>query len=371
MPKVAQLTQLLTTILPTESSVAHSQNLLLFGCGNGTLAAYLANLVTSGQVWSTDSNASSINLTLKTSQANDLHNLHVFPDLADPESYLRDPPANPFDTAIIILPKGRKVSRRWLLQAYQCLCDTGILYLAGANDEGIQAVAKDASELFGQAVVLGYKKGTRLYRIIKQSTISNLPDWTQQPGIASGTWNEFHIEVRNRDFTIHTLPGVFSFDQLDEGTRLLLECLQIPTGSRILDMGCGCGIIGMLAVHLGAGHVDLVDDHLLSVASTLENLRLNGISSASVYASDLYSGLPDMKYDMVLSNPPFHIGKEVNYQIAQTLISNGYQKLNPGGSLLIVANRFIRYERLMHQIFHNVKILQESGKFHVLSSQKV
>ena len=152
---------------------------------------------------------------------------------------------------------------------------------------------------------------------------------------------------------------------------MLLECMEIPTGSDVLDIGCGCGIIGIHAASLGAGYVHLADNHLLSIVSTLENLRLNHISDASVYASDLYANLPDSKYDMIFSNPPFHSGKAVDYQVAQALIAHGNLMLNRGGSLIIVANRFIRYEHMMRQIFGNVKVLQEDTKYHVLCSEKL
>jgi 16S rRNA (guanine1207-N2)-methyltransferase len=368
MSKLNQPALLLTALLPNESSFMGSHNLLLLGSGDGMLA--VPKLVTSCQFWATDLTANSIYLTNKTAQVNELFNIHVFPDLADPKTYLRDVSPEQFDTAIIILPKGRKVARRWLLQAFRSLKSMGILYLAGANDEGIQSVAKDTGELFTQVNVLGYKKGSRIYRAVKYSPNDNLPDLAHEPGIALGTWNEFNLEIRGRAFMIHSLPGVFSFDHLDDGTRMLLDCMQIPIDSQVLDIGCGCGIIGMVAAHLGAGQVYLSDNHVLSVASTIENIHLNHISSAYVYASDLYANLPDVKYDMILSNPPFHTGKAVDYQVAQALIAQGYQKSNPRGSLLIVANRFIRYEHLMQHIFNNVSILQEDGKFHVLSSQK-
>ena len=76
------------------------------------------------------------------------------------------------------------------------------------------------------------------------------------------------------------------------------------------------------------------------------------------------------KYDLILSNPPFHTGHAVDYQIAQAMISQSFQALNPGGQMIIVANRFIRYDRLIKEIFGNVSSLSESGKFHVLSGLK-
>jgi 16S rRNA (guanine1207-N2)-methyltransferase len=76
------------------------------------------------------------------------------------------------------------------------------------------------------------------------------------------------------------------------------------------------------------------------------------------------------KYDLILSNPPFHAGYEVDYQIAQAMIIQAYDALYSGGKLIIVANRFIRYMNLIKDVFGNVSILNESEKYHVLSGLK-
>ena len=371
MPKNDPILSVLKIYLSKEFSLLRPCNVLLLGTAENKVLPYLSGLLQLAHIWVTDITYSSVIQTVNDALTMDRNSIHVFPDLSNPDAYLDNPPARPFDSVLLVLPKGRKVARRWLLQSHQCLGENGLLYLVGTNDEGVQSVAKDAADLFGSADMLGYKQGARLYRAEKKNSVVRLHDWTHQPGIAPGTWNEFQVDMRGFSFTIHTLPGVFSFDHLDEGTQMLLECMQVPSNGKVLDIGCGCGIIGILAAHLGAGHVDLADDHLLSVSSALENLKINGISSARVYASDLYVNLPDVKYDAIFSNPPFHSGKEVNYQITNALIAGGYAKLKPGGSLVIVTNRFIRYDRLMNQIFNNVSTLQENQRFHILSSQKL
>jgi 16S rRNA (guanine1207-N2)-methyltransferase len=99
-------------------------------------------------------------------------------------------------------------------------------------------------------------------------------------------------------------------------------------------------------------------------------LTLNRITNAKVFAGDLLNPIGSNKYDLVLSNPPFHTDRAVDLQIAQALIDQSWQALNPGGQLIIVANRFIRYDHLIKAIFGNVSTLTESGKFHVLSGLK-
>ena len=86
-----------------------------------------------------------------------------------------------FDTVIIDLPKGRKLSRRWLLEAYLGLKQAGILLLAGANDQGIQSVVKDAANLFN-VINCCIKKGKSLDTFHWKKNRADLPAWCDVPG---------------------------------------------------------------------------------------------------------------------------------------------------------------------------------------------
>ncbi len=336
--------------------------MLVLGCGHGALVVSLARQVPQGQVWATDDLATALSMTSKTLEINQVHNAQVFssPSLSPGTCH----------TAAMLLPKGRKLARRWLLQAYAALAPGGAFYLAGANDQGIQAVLKDASQLFGTTGIVGYKKGHRAARMLKPHLPLAMPAWASEPGIAPGTWYQFEITINQQSFVIHSLPGVFSYDQLDDGTSLLLETLAVPQAGRVLDVGCGCGIIGMYASRLGASRVDLLDNNLLAIEAAQENISCNQIPAAQALAGDLLEPVSGRQYDLVLSNPPFHTGKEVDYQVAHTLIAHAHQVLRPGGQLTLVANRFIPYDHLMAQVFGSVQAVKETGRFHVLTSQK-
>ena len=362
--------QLLATYLGDEPAILHADKLLVLGDGNGLYTSYLASKAPQCQIWVTDLTSTSITLLHRAVQANHLPNIRIFPDMSTPELGISDIDTKEFDIAVIILPKGRKVFRRWLLQAYQALKEKGVIYILGANNQGVLSAADDTKQLFTEVHTLAYKKSNRIFRAIKSDSHTTLPEWANQPGIAPQTWCEYTTNLLGHKFIIRTLPGVFSYEHLDDGSRMLLESMEIPKG-RVLDIGCGCGILGIAAAFLGATEVHLADNHIFSIASTYENLSQNFIQNAQVFASDLYDGLPDSLYHLILSNPPFHSGREVDYQIAKVLITQGYARLHRGGAFTIVANRFIPYNRLMENIFHNVKVLKSDSKFHVLMSLKI
>jgi 16S rRNA (guanine1207-N2)-methyltransferase len=166
------------------------------------------------------------------------------------------------------------------------------------------------------------------------------------------------------------LPGVFSSDRLDDGTRLLLSRLEVLPGARLLDLGCGYGLIGLIAAQNGATSVDMVDTNLLAVAAAQANLELYGIQNAQAFPSDALEAVLDRRYTHVVTNPPFHLGHSVDYQVTQAFIHQAWQVLEPGGQLLLVANKFIRYDLEMTPLFKHVERLAETNRYQLLSARK-
>ena len=336
---------------------------LLFGAHHGALAVALARRFPQGDLLVVDPGYIALQMTSRTLSANTIQNARV-----SAESSLLPAQQDSFAAVLMVLPKGRRLARRWLVETYPLLSSDGTFYLAGANSEGIQSVIQDAGEVFGKSSILDYRKGNRVARFRKGQVSQSLPGWASEPGCLPGTWRQFDINIRGVDLHIRSLPGVFSYDRLDDGTRLLIDHLEVLPGSQVLDFGCGYGVLGLYAALSGAAHVDMVDDHLDAVACAQENIRLNGLHTAQAFPGDGLDWARDQHYDLVVSNLPFHTGKEVDYGASQALIAGLPHLLKPGGQLVIVANRFIRYESLMEQAFGNVVVLARTGKYHVLKS---
>ncbi|MEW5868298.1 MAG: methyltransferase [Chloroflexota bacterium] len=352
-------------LLAENIQLTTGEDLLYLGCGHGAAAAVLARRFPQSRLTLLDANYLAVQMSQLTLQANSIENAHLHPGISVlPEG------DQAYDTVVIDLPKGRKLAQRWLLEAWQALRPGGQFYLAGANDLGIHSAVRDAQALFGQATVLDYKKGNRVLRFRKDPGQAIEAAWQHEPGIAPGTWHSLDVQVAQSSYHLDSLPGVFSYDQLDEGTQILLESLALPLTGHVLDLGCGLGIIGMVAAQAGAAQVDLVDANLLAVASSQRNLSAQHLENARALPSDVLSAVVGQAYDLVLSNPPFHSGKGTDYHIAQAFIEQSWQALAPGGELRLVANRFIRYDRMMQAHFGSVACPLETGRFHVLSAIK-
>lgn len=341
-------------VLPSNAKV------LLLGCNHGALGVVLARQVPQGVVWLSDMNGIALTMAEQTLRANGIRNARVPADI----SVLPEQTAA-FDVVVIELPKGRKLARRWLVEAFTALRPGGMLYLAGPGDEGIQPVTNDMEALFGNAVRIGFKQRNRIASATKPADNESLPDWATEPGVAPGTWHEFTAQIENATFRLSSLPGTFAYDKVDEGTQLLLKHLSVPQHARVLDVGCGYGLIGLVAERRGAMQVDMVDVNTLAIAAARENIRRNGCTNSRALVSDGLHMVHE-QYDLVVSNPPFHVGKSIDYDIAHALIADARRVLVPDGTLLIVANVFIRYEELMRSTFKKVDCVAENGQYRVL-----
>jgi 16S rRNA (guanine1207-N2)-methyltransferase len=262
----------------------------------------------------------------------------------------------------------RDLTRRWLALAREVARPGGTVLIAGANDAGIRSAIGDARDALGLVAVEDYRRRSRVAHITVPPVPPAAPAWLAEPGIAPGTWGRFVVAEGGIDLVFETLPGVFSADRLDEGTRLLLEHLDVPAGAAVLDAGCGAGVIGVVAGRRGAGSVTMTDVSLLAVAAARRNAGLAG-TPAEVVAGDVYGGVAARRFDLIVSNPPFHQGKVVDYDMPHRLIAEASEHLTPGGRLVLVANAFLPYDRLMREHLGAVAVLGATRQFRVLAAR--
>ncbi len=161
-----------------------------------------------------------------------------------------------------------------------------------------------------------------------------------------------------------TKPGVFSEKGLDEGSRLLIDHIEVRDGTMIADLGCGSGVIGLVAAKLNPkGHTHLLDDHLRSVELAKENTKLNNLKNVEVFLSDLFSAVSERTYYQVYCNPPQDLGNE----FLEETVSECFKHLKSGGQVYFVVQKHIKpvIERLFEKYFGNSTIVAQ-GRIHTL-----
>jgi len=181
---------------------------------------------------------------------------------------------------------------------------------------------------------------------------------------------EFHVSVQGHAFRFRTDAGVFSRGELDRGTELLLAALEVGPCELIMDLGCGYGVIGIVAARLSdGGHVILTDVNERAVRIARENLSVNGIANAEVRLGNLYEPVAEMAFDHIVSNPPIRAGRDV----VDRIISDAPSHLLDGGSLWLVARTrqgADSIQRRMTAAFGTAAIMRRGSGFKVLRSAK-
>ncbi len=175
--------------------------------------------------------------------------------------------------------------------------------------------------------------------------------------------------IRSIPLTLVLAPGVFSSEHVDEGTRLLAENMVIMSDWDILDMGCGYGVLGIVAAKLAPkGRVVMVDINKLAVKLAMMNTRINGVSNAEVRWGDLYNAVVGERFNTVISNPPITAGLELN----RRLIIGAREHLKPGGLLQIVVPKKLRsrFEEILFKNYDVVERVAKSGS-HVVFIAKL
>lgn len=174
--------------------------------------------------------------------------------------------------------------------------------------------------------------------------------------------------LRGFDLRLETQAGVFAHRGVDTGSRLLIEIMHVSPTARVLDLGCGNGVIGIVAAKLATrGHVWLVDSDIRATRLAERNLALNDVINAEVVLGDGVHDLPPkLRFDVVVSNPPTHEGREV----LQDLVAGAYHVLRPRGRLYLVINRVLSVKRDVEEVFGFSEVIARSRGFVVVRATK-
>ncbi|ALV37436.1 50S rRNA methyltransferase [Streptomyces sp. CdTB01] len=172
--------------------------------------------------------------------------------------------------------------------------------------------------------------------------------------------------------TVVNHAGVFCADRLDIGTRFLLRHLPAPGARRVVDLGCGNGVVGTaVAVADPAAEVLFVDESFQAVASAEATYRANGVPGhAEFRVGDGLAGVPDGSVDLVLNNPPFHSHQATTDATAWRMFTGAKRVLRPGGELWVVGNRHLGYHVKLKRLFGNSRLVASDPKFVVLKAVK-
>ena len=209
--------------------------------------------------------------------------------------------SSPVDGVLIFLQKSKSLMDFWLQMVLYHVPGNVPVWLVGENDEGIKSWKKRLKQSFKDVKSVDNARHCVLLEAFE-------PLQRPEKFVLQEAYEEFNVQAGGHALTVYSLPGVFSHGRLDVGTEVLLETLKDLPAGKVLDFGCGAGVISAYISMLpGDREFTLVDCDALALASSHRTMSKLGVKQARVLASD---GLSDVteKFDVIISNPPFHQG---------------------------------------------------------------
>ena len=167
-------------------------------------------------------------------------------------------------------------------------------------------------------------------------------------------------EVLGERLRLQTAPGLFSPEHVDRGTLAMLSVAEFAPGLRVMDLGCGCGVVGILAARkCGAENVVMSDVDPSAVEVARRNAVRNGVEGVNCVVSDGFRSVAEAGFDLILSNPPY----QTDFSVAKAFVEKGFNRLKIGGRMLMVTKRRDWYRNKLAAIFGGVRVREIDGYF--------
>jgi 16S rRNA (guanine1207-N2)-methyltransferase len=252
-----------------------------------------------------------------------------------------------YAAAIVCVPRAREQAQALLAQAAAEVMPGGVIAVDGQKTDGVESALKDLRGRVAVSETLSKAHG----KLFTFAASDALVDWVARPREVDG---------------FQTLPGVFSADGPDAGSVLLAGVLPALKG-RVADLGAGWGYLSRAILRQdGVKSVEVVEADFAALTCARANVT---DARARFHWADATTFRPDTLMDAVVMNPPFHVGRTADPALGMAFIRAAKRMLTPGGSLFMVANRMLPYDKLLPTLFREVIDLGSTNAFRLTQAR--
>lgn len=268
-----------------------------------------------------------------------------------------------FDQVLFRISKEKALVHHIINRSPACLRPGGEVLISGFKNEGIKTYIKKAEQYLGS--IADKTRGEKTAQLARLALTEEAPgepledkDYSS-PRLLQGSQTAFFSK-----------PGIFGWEKTDRGSQFLIEQLpgvlsrQARSPASIVDLGCGYGYLSIMASSIVAAPVAAVDNNIAAVIACEENFRYHKIKG-QVVCDDCGSSLGGT-YELLLCNPPFHQGFDVESDLTNRFLAASHRLLGRDGIALFVVNAFIPLERKAMALYDRVELVANNKSFKVL-----
>ncbi|WP_261979604.1 16S rRNA (guanine(1207)-N(2))-methyltransferase RsmC [Buchnera aphidicola] len=285
-----------------------------------------------------------IYINLKKNVKN-IKNIHIYNNLLVSQEMIQN-----CDTIIYYWPKDKSEAQFQLINLISHLQINTEIFIVGENSSGVRS----APLIFKNWITLN-KIDSAKHSLLISGFLKKQKKFILEDFFKTHIWKKCFIQ---------SLPGVFGYKKIDEGSELLASTFTKNISGKVLDIGSGTGFLSASLLCISPQAIlTLVDNNIAALKCSQYTLDSNQLKG-TVICSDLYSNICQ-KFDLIISNPPFHEDLKINFNIIKKIIYASKKYLTLEGELRFVVNSFLNCDNLLEKIFKKYFILKKTNKYKI------